>query len=74
MFQCYPKPDTYYGYKLHGITSVNGVIKYFDVSKASKADIHFLKDIKPSHLKDWPPESCLRFLAIGCYNLLIDLN
>lgn len=36
----------YYGYKLHAVTSINGVFKSFDISKASIHDINYLKDIK----------------------------
>ena len=36
----------YHGYKLHAVSSVNGVFKSFDISKASVHDIHYLKDIK----------------------------
>ncbi|HES59233.1 MAG TPA: IS982 family transposase [Caldithrix sp.] len=46
---CAAQNTTYYGYKLHGLTSVNGVITDFDLSKASAADIHFLNDIKEKY-------------------------
>ena len=42
----------YYGYKLHAVCSINGVIENFDLSKASVYDIHYLKDIK-NQLKDY---------------------
>jgi predicted ATPase len=35
----------YYGYKLHGICSVNGVFQSIDISPASVHDIRFMKDI-----------------------------
>ncbi|MRN15310.1 IS982-like element ISRa1 family transposase [Riemerella anatipestifer] len=35
----------FYGYKLHAVCSLNGVIKNFDISPASIHDIHYLKDI-----------------------------
>ncbi|ADQ81211.1 MULTISPECIES: IS982-like element ISRa1 family transposase [Bacteria] len=35
----------FYGYKLHAVCSLNGVIKNFDISPASVHDIHYLKDI-----------------------------
>jgi hypothetical protein len=39
--------DTYYyGYKLHAIASISGVIHSFDLSKASVHDIHYLNDIR----------------------------
>ena len=36
----------YYGYKLHAVCSVDGIIKSFDLTQASVHDIHYLKDIK----------------------------
>ena len=42
---CAAQKMTYYGYKLHAITTVNGVITHFDLSKANVADIHYLQDI-----------------------------
>lgn len=41
----------FYGYKLHGICSINGVFQSFDLSPASVHDIHYLQDIK-SQLTD----------------------
>lgn len=41
----------YYGYKLHGVCSVNGVFQSIDISKASVHDIGYLKDVK-NQLKD----------------------
>lgn len=48
---CASQNMNYYGYKLHVVCSVNGVISSFDLSKASVHDIHYLKDIK-SQLSD----------------------
>lgn len=42
----------YYGYKLHLVTSVNGVFHSMDMSKASIHDVHYLKDIKHSKLSN----------------------
>lgn len=36
----------YYGYKFHGVCSIRGVFSSFDLTKASVADIKYLKDIK----------------------------
>ena len=36
----------YYGYKLHAIASINGVIHSFDMTKASVHDIKYLNDVK----------------------------
>ena len=41
----------FYGYKLHGVCSVQGVFKSIDISKASVHDIHYLKNLK-SQLSD----------------------
>ncbi len=41
----------YFGYKLHAVCTSEGIIKTYDLSKASKHDIHFLNDIQ-SHLKN----------------------
>jgi hypothetical protein len=46
---CAAQDTTYFGYKLHSISSVNGVITDFDLSKASTADIHFLNDVKEKY-------------------------
>ena len=36
----------YYGYKLHAVCGLSGVIHSFDLTKASVHDIHYLKDVK----------------------------
>lgn len=36
----------YYGYKLHAVTTLTGVFKSFEITKASVHDIHYLKNIK----------------------------
>ena len=38
---CAAQGQTYYGYKLHGVCTVGGVVTDFDLSKASVADIHY---------------------------------
>ncbi len=43
---CASQNTSYYGYKLHAVCSINGIIKSLDISKASVHDIHYLKDIK----------------------------
>lgn len=48
---CASQQMNYYGYKLHAICSVNGIISSFDISKASVHDIHYLQDVK-SQLSD----------------------
>ena len=36
----------YYGYKLHAVCGLSGVIHSFDLTKANVHDIHYLKDVK----------------------------
>lgn len=42
----------YYGYKLHMVTSVRGIFASMDLSKASVHDVHFLSNVKCSHLNN----------------------
>ena len=43
---CAAQNTHYFGYKLHAVCTPKGVIKMFDISKASLHDIHYLNDIK----------------------------
>lgn len=43
---CAAQQLTYFGYKLHSIISINGVISSFDLSKANVSDIHYLQDVR----------------------------
>jgi hypothetical protein len=43
---CASQGESYYGYKLHAVCSVQGVFQSVDLSPASVHDIHYLKDIK----------------------------
>ena len=36
----------FYGYKLHGVCSINGIFHSLDITKAEVHDVHFLKNIK----------------------------
>lgn len=45
---CASQNSYYYGYKLHAVCGISGVIHSFDLSKASVHDIHYMKDIKSS--------------------------
>lgn len=36
----------YFGYKIHAVCIVQGVIKTFDISKASVHDVNYLYDVK----------------------------
>lgn len=42
----------YFGYKLHMVTSVRGVVHSFQLSKASVHDLHFLDEIKSGQLNN----------------------
>ena len=43
---CAAHKTYYFGYKLHAVCDPQGVIKTFDLSKASAHDIHYLNDLK----------------------------
>ncbi|MGH2644369.1 MAG: IS982 family transposase [Chitinophagaceae bacterium] len=43
---CASQSMYFYGYKLHGIISVEGVFQSIDITKASIHDIHYLNDVK----------------------------
>lgn len=43
---CAAQKMYYYGYKLHAVCTLEGVIKSFDLTKAAVHDIHYLKDVK----------------------------
>ena len=43
---CASHGNSYYGYKLHAVCSIEGVFTDFNLSQASVHDIHYLKDIK----------------------------
>ena len=42
----------YYGYKLHLVTSANGVFQAMELTKASVHDIHYLNDLKYSGMNN----------------------
>lgn len=39
----------YYGYKLHALCGLNGVVHSFDLTKANVHDIHYLEDVKTEY-------------------------
>jgi hypothetical protein len=43
---CAAQKTHYYGYKFHGVCTVQGVFKHFNISKASNHDIHYLDQVK----------------------------
>ena len=48
---CASQKSYYFGYKLHGICSISGVIQSIDITPASVHDIHMLKDVKLTYSK-----------------------
>jgi hypothetical protein len=48
---CASQKAYYFGYKLHGICSLSGVIQSVDITPASVHDIHMLKDVKMTYSK-----------------------
>lgn len=46
---CASQGSSFFGYKLHALCGLSGVIHSYDLSKASVHDIHYLKDIKTIH-------------------------
>ena len=46
---CAAQQEIYFGYKLHGVVSFDGVITDFDLTKANVADIQYLKEVKPQY-------------------------
>jgi hypothetical protein len=43
---CASQNNWFYGYKLHGVCSLNGIFHSLDITKAEVHDVHFLKNIK----------------------------
>ena len=43
---CASQGKHYYGYKLHSLCGLSGVIHSYSLTKASVHDIHYLKDVK----------------------------
>lgn len=43
---CASQNTYFYGYKLHGLCTINGVFTSYDLTKASVHDIHYLQDVK----------------------------
>ena len=43
---CASQNSWFYGYKLHGVCSINGIFHSLDITKAEVHDVHFLKSIK----------------------------
>lgn len=43
---CASQNNWFYGYKLHGVCSINGIFHSLDITKAEVHDVHFLNNIK----------------------------
>jgi len=48
---CAAQRTHYFGYKIHAVCTAQGVLKTFDISKASCHDIHYLNDVQ-THLSN----------------------
>ncbi len=46
---CASQEQWYYGYKLHTVCTLDGVVTSLDLSPANAADIHYLQDIKAEY-------------------------
>ena len=46
---CASQNTYYFGYKLHALCGLSGVIHSYDLSKASVADLHYMKDLKHTY-------------------------
>ena len=46
---CASQNTFYFGYKLHALCGLSGVIHSYDLSKASVADLHYMKDVRHTY-------------------------
>jgi hypothetical protein len=46
---CASQNTYYFGYKLHAVCGVSGVIHSYDLSKASVHDLNYMKDVKQTY-------------------------
>ena len=46
---CASQNTYYFGYKLHALCGLSGVIHSYDLSKASVVDLHYMKDVKQTY-------------------------
>jgi len=60
---CASQANSYYGYKLHAVCTIDCVFTDFDLSQASIHDIHYLKDIKQMY------ENCTILGDKGCLSI-----
>jgi hypothetical protein len=43
---CAAQRNTFFGYKVHAVCTVQGVFKHFQISRGNVADIHYLQEVK----------------------------
>lgn len=65
---CASQSRYYYGYKLHAVCSIRGIIHSFDMTKASVHDIHYLNDLK------WEMSDCTLIGDRGYLSKTIQLD
>jgi virulence-associated protein VapD len=65
---CASQKAYYFGYKLHGVCSLSGVIQSIDITPASVHDIQMLKDVK------WNYSKCTLLGDMGYLSADIQLN
>lgn len=65
---CASQGSYYYGYKLHAICGLNGVIHSYDLTKAAVHDINYLKDVK------WEYHDCSIFGDRGYISKSVQLD
>ena len=58
----------YYGYKLHAICGISGVIHSYDMTAANVHDLHYLKDVK------WEYHDCMMLGDKGYLSAAIQLD
>lgn len=58
----------YYGYKLHAVCGIRGVIHSYDMTAASVHDLHFLKDVR------WEYHDCMMLGDKGYLSTEVQLN
>lgn len=58
----------YYGYKLHAVCGIRGVIHSYDLTAASVHDLHYLKDVQ------WEYHDCTMFGDKGYLNAQVQRN
>ena len=46
---CASQNTYYFGYKLHALCGLSGVIHSYDLSKSSVADLQYMKDVKHTY-------------------------